>query len=89
MTAIHSVVEIGSSLCRSECSCPKDGLKTLDALTSTSSHELIEAITDRVPGQGWYDNANGEIGDICAWQTRRLDKYMIQLEWSNSSNSCK
>ena len=65
------------------------GLNTLDALTSTSSHELIEAITDPVPGQGWYDNANGEIGDICAWQTRRLDKYMIQLEWSNSSNSCK
>lgn len=37
-----------------------------DALTSTSSHELCEAITDAVPGQGWYDDNNGEIGDICA-----------------------
>src|SRR5215475_3135211 len=37
-------------------------LAMLDALTSTSSHELCEAITDPVPGQGWYDDANGEIG---------------------------
>ena len=28
----------------------------LDALTSTSSHELCEAITDPIPGQGWYDD---------------------------------
>jgi hypothetical protein len=42
------------------------GLSAIDALTSTSSHELCEAITDAIPGQGWYDDANGEIGDICA-----------------------
>src|SRR6185312_10360249 len=42
------------------------GLALLDALTSTSSHELCEAITDPVPGDGWYDDQNGEIGDICA-----------------------
>src|SRR5207302_9519594 len=34
---------------------------------STTSHELCEAITDPVPGEGWYDDTNGEIGDICAW----------------------
>jgi len=28
----------------------------LNALTSTSSHELAEAITDPIPGQGWYDD---------------------------------
>ena len=39
------------------------GLSAFDALTSTSSHELCEAITDAIPAQGWYDDATGEIGD--------------------------
>jgi len=47
------------------------GLSVLDALTSTSSHELCEAITDAIPGRGWYDDTNGEIGDICAWRTKK------------------
>lgn len=63
-------------------------LATFDALTSTSSHELSEAITDPIPGQGWYDQNNGEIGDICAWKTKQVGNYTIQLEWSNSANSC-
>lgn len=70
------------------CSGCLGGLETFPALTSTSSHELCEAITDPVPGQGWYDDNHGEIGDICAWQTKQLDSYTIQLEWSNNANSC-
>jgi hypothetical protein len=64
------------------------GLAVSDALTSTTSHELCEAITDPVPGQGWYDDSHGEIGDICAWKTRTLGGYTIQLEWSNQAGSC-
>jgi hypothetical protein len=64
------------------------GLADFDALTSTTSHELCEAITDPIPGQGWYDDNNGEIGDICAWQTRSLGGYTIQLEWSNKAGKC-
>jgi hypothetical protein len=63
-------------------------LEPFDALTSTSSHELCEAITDPIPGSGWYDEANGENGDICAWQTRKLGEYTMQLEWSNRSGRC-
>jgi hypothetical protein len=70
------------------CSGCTGGLAVFDALTSTISHELCEAITDPVPGQGWYDDNNGEIGDICAWKTRTLGKYTIQLEWSNQAGSC-
>jgi hypothetical protein len=65
------------------------GLAPLDALTSTSSHELCEAITDPVPGVGWYDDVHGEIGDICAWKTKQLGSFTVQLEWSNASNACK
>jgi hypothetical protein len=71
------------------CSGCLGGMTNLDALTSTSSHELCEAITDPVPGQGWYDDTHGEIGDICAWQTKKLGSYTVQLEWSNKDASCK
>ena len=63
-------------------------LATFDALTSTSSHELCEAITDPVPGAGWYDQNNGEIGDICAWETKKVGDYTVQLEWSNTAGQC-
>lgn len=71
------------------CSGCLGGLQTLPALTSTTSHELCEAITDPIPGQGWYDDTNGEIGDICAWKTKQLGKYTVQLEWSNAANQCQ
>jgi hypothetical protein len=64
------------------------GLSVAEALTSTSSHELCEAITDAIPGQGWYDDVNGEIGDICAWKTKKIGAYTVQLEWSNKVNAC-
>jgi hypothetical protein len=70
------------------CSGCTGGLAAFDALTSTSSHELCEAITDPVPGQGWYDDTNGEIGDICAWQTKKVGPYTVQLEWSNKAGRC-
>ena len=72
-----------------DCSGCQGSLALFDAITSTSSHELCEAITDPIPGEGWYDNANGEIGDICAWQTKTVGQYTVQLEWSNSSGFCR
>lgn len=71
-------------------SCPGclGGLSALDALTGTSSHELCEAITDPVPGTGWYDPVNGENGDICAWKFKKIDGFNVQLEWSNNASSC-
>jgi len=64
------------------------GADAFEALTSTTSHELAEAITDPVPGTGWYDDGHGEVGDICAWRTKRLDDYVVQLEWSNAQQRC-
>jgi hypothetical protein len=70
------------------CSGCAGGLTPFDALTSTSSHELCEAITDPIPGEGWYDDAQGEVGDICAWDTKPIGEYTVQLEWSNKANRC-
>jgi hypothetical protein len=63
-------------------------MQAFEALTVTSSHELAEAITDPVPGAGWYDDVNGEIGDICAWQTETIAGYSVQKEWSNAQGQC-
>lgn len=71
-----------------DCSGCSSNFSTFEALTVTASHELCEAITDPVPGQGWYDNQNGEIGDICAWQTKKIGQYTVQKEWSNKSGKC-
>ena len=64
------------------------GMDPFDALTGTSSHELCEAITDPVPGTGWYDDNFGEIGDICAWRFKQVVGYTVQLEWSNKHQGC-
>ena len=70
------------------CSGCLGGMNAPDALTGTSSHELCEAITDPVPGTGWYDDVNGEIGDICAWNFRKIGAHTVQLEWSNAKRKC-
>jgi hypothetical protein len=70
------------------CSGCLGGLADFDALTATTSHELIEAITDPVPGSGWYDDHNGEIGDICAWKMKNVGGFNVQQEWSNKANNC-
>ena len=60
--------------------------------TSVSSHEMIEAITDAAVGLAtgnasplaWYDQTNGEIGDICNAQQGTIvggdgKTYVVQL----------
>lgn len=68
--------------------------------TSVTSHELVEAMTDAFVGiattfsapLAWYDQTNGEIGDICNGQqgsyTANGTTYTIQLEFSNSASNC-
>jgi len=29
-----------------------------------------------------------KIGDICAWKTKKLGDYTVQLEWSNAKGEC-
>jgi MYXO-CTERM domain-containing protein len=61
-----------------------------------ASHELMEAVTDGAvaeatqagPPLAWYDDANGEIGDICAATEGTVDGIYVQSEWSNSLGDC-
>jgi hypothetical protein len=64
---------------------------------SVHSHEMVEAVTDPevgLSGQslGWYDDNNGEIGDICNGQEAALSlngtSFTVQKEWSNRQSTC-
>lgn len=53
-------------------------LGVFDSMTATTSHEIAEAVTDAVPGRGWYDRTlNGEIGDLTRGVVR-LNGYAVQ-----------
>ncbi|UWZ86609.1 hypothetical protein [Occallatibacter riparius] len=64
--------------------------------TSVASHEFAETITDAAvglatttaPPLAWYDNTNGEVGDICNAIQGTADGYTVQAEWSNLQNGC-
>ncbi len=73
---------------------------TFNNVTSVTSHEFAEAITDAQvgiattfgPPLAWTSQNNGEIGDICNGQqgqfTANGTTYTIQLEFSNLQNNC-
>jgi hypothetical protein len=67
--------------------------KAIDNLYSVSTHELVEATTDAAVGDNilaWYDDANGEIGDICAFfPDAKVRGYAVQNEWSNQDRGCR
>jgi Fibronectin type III domain len=72
-------------------------------MQSATSHELAETITDPEvglattvgPPLAWYDQTNGEIGDICSSSSDQSTvtgtdglAYTVQLLWSNSAGNC-
>jgi hypothetical protein len=82
--------------CSSGCGDNVDLSDVFNAITEVTAHELIEAITDADvsladSGQArlsWYDNTNGEIGDICGTQYGTVAGYRVQAGWSNSAGAC-
>ncbi len=65
-----------------------------DSTTIVLSHEMIETITDPWPGSGWYDDANGEISDICGGSDGYFDQglllgFRVQKHWSNADDKCQ
>jgi hypothetical protein len=71
-------------------------------LTSATSHELVEAITDPLCPSiginlafpaGWGSQDQQEVGDLCVSQEASLTSgtttYTVQQIWDNSSNGCR
>lgn len=74
--------------------------KLIDEAINTSSHEIMETVTDPL-GNAWYfQNTAGEIGDLCNFNfgpriasdgadvTLGGHRYVVQQEWSNASTGC-
>jgi hypothetical protein len=73
-----------------------------DTIGPVASHEIAEAFTDPRPGQGWYNNTWGEVGDICTRgylgdaSISYVDQQprasggaeAVQKEWSNTAADC-
>jgi hypothetical protein len=65
---------------------------SLDAITATFSHELVEAMTDP-DGDGWQvdprdDSDWHEIADICQKQTRFVNGVAVAAYFSRSRGAC-
>jgi hypothetical protein len=59
----------------------------LQSWQSVTSHEILEAITDPVPGGGWTQG-NEEGGDTCAWQETQVSFGTIQQFADNKLQTC-
>jgi hypothetical protein len=59
----------------------------LDTFTAISSRELCAAVINPAL-DGWFDPANGEIGDVCNRQTVRMGGYLVHSGWSNAQKAC-
>jgi hypothetical protein len=82
-TAYYGVInDLGP--CGSFCG-PGDALANT---TSTSSHELVEAITD-ASANAWFENTRGaEIADICQDQQVSVSGFTVQRAWSGLQQAC-
>jgi hypothetical protein len=94
---VHPDMQAGSG-CESGCGSSPTSFQNY---TSVASHEMSETITDcevglattSGPPLAWYDNTNGENGDICNAQQGPMTggdgvTYTVQAEFSNLANDC-
>ena len=65
------------------------------SIVDNAAHELLEAMTDPIPGTSWVDSHFQEIGDKCDFVytsavplSGRGNVWQLQAQWSNRSNSC-
>ena len=73
-------------------SCPSTAMTLVDQVTSTSSHELVETITNpyaSTPAWSWDDSGPcDELSDICTDDYARFQGYEIQPAWSIKRQEC-
>jgi len=62
-------------------------LAPFDALTSTNSHEVREAIPDPCPSPRLVRRSRRRDRCRCAWKTTTVGSYTVQLEWPHPANA--
>ena len=78
---------------------PFPNSQVIDHAINTSSHEIMETVTDPAGNAWFWVDGSGEIGDLCNFNfgARRSDgsnvtlaghNYLTQQEWSNGAASC-
>jgi hypothetical protein len=72
-------------------------ISAFDHATETLSHEIVEAVTDPYPFNGFVDPSKfpvwskGEIADICSggpYSSTRVGDYVLATLWSNTRLDC-
>jgi hypothetical protein len=66
------------------------------SIANVTSHEVMEAITDKTPGgstTAWVDGQGSEISDKCAWKFANKvlvgsTYWQLQENWSNAVSGC-
>jgi hypothetical protein len=68
-----------------------DGVDTVQTVDLVAAHEIEEATTDSILGQGWNvpNMSGGEIADLCAPQNEVIDGRLVPKIWSQQTCSCK
>lgn len=92
-TNLPYMPDAGSSCGSNIIRAPGDESAVDEGVTIVEGHEYGESVTDPVPSSGWYNNQQGEIGDICAWQNIQNDpfgpkSYTMQPMFSNATQTC-
>ncbi|MGA8535119.1 MAG: hypothetical protein WB615_13505 [Candidatus Tumulicola sp.] len=86
--------DAGSSCGANYVSPPSDETGADEGVTIVEGHEYGESVTDPNPPSGWYNNQEGEIGDICVWGSHIANDpfaakiYTSQSMFSNATSSC-
>jgi len=65
------------------------------SMADNAVHELLEAMTDPIPGTSWVDGQSNEIGDKCDFiysapvvLKGTNNVWQLQSQWSNGAKSC-
>jgi hypothetical protein len=65
--------------------------RALERITASLSEELVEAITDPIPGKGWVTSGTTEdveVCDICQGVNLLVDGVLVRTYYSNDDQDC-
>jgi hypothetical protein len=89
----HGGISVAYAVLPSPRGCAGCGNGTIGDFTAVYAHELAEACTDKVPGEGYIDDNGWETGDLEAWillpwgPPTQPDLYTVQGYYTNEQGN--